>query len=64
MEYFKERWKQKRWAYVIDWTLDIMLAVVFIYMSLQVRGWMLRCTCPFCSPYNNTPFKIPITTVR
>jgi uncharacterized membrane protein HdeD (DUF308 family) len=52
MEYFKNRWKEKRWLYVLDWIVDIVLAAAFIYMSWQTRLYMLNCTCPFCQSIN------------
>jgi hypothetical protein len=64
MEYFKNRWKEKRWLYVLDWVFDIILAIAFIYMSWMIRGYMLNCTCPFCTPANITPINISNITVR
>jgi uncharacterized membrane protein HdeD (DUF308 family) len=60
MEYFKNRWKEKRWLYVIDWMINLILAAAFIYLSLQVRQLVLTCECPFCS--NNTPVTLPNIT--
>jgi uncharacterized membrane protein HdeD (DUF308 family) len=53
MEYFKNRWKEKRWLYVLDWIIDIALAAAFIYMSFQIREYMLHCQCPFCQQIPN-----------
>jgi hypothetical protein len=58
MNYLKNRWKEKRWLYVMDWVVELTLAFAFIYLSWQVRGYMLSCTCPFCQPPNMTLFNI------
>jgi hypothetical protein len=63
MEYFKNRWKEKRWLYVVDLLMDIALAGAFIYMSYQLRLWILTCQCPFCMKGVNITSSNPITKV-
>jgi hypothetical protein len=38
--------KNKTFAYWLSIIFDIILAIIFIYLSLQVREYYLRCYCP------------------
>jgi hypothetical protein len=38
--------KNKTFAYWLSIIFDIILALAFIYLSLQVREYYLKCTCP------------------
>lgn len=46
--------------YIIDWIFDIILAITFIYLSLQTREYILKCSCP---TYNFTIIKPNLTNV-
>ena len=53
-EYIKRRYPDKAKYYVLlDWITDLILAAAFIYMSWQIRSYMLSCTCPFCGTLPN-----------
>ena len=48
-EYIKRRYPDKAKYYVLlDWITDLILAAAFIYMSWQIRSYMLNCVCPYC----------------
>lgn len=57
MGYITELLKKKgKKYYWVDWAFDIMLALIFIYLSLQVRDYTLKCSCPL--PPINTSFNL------
>jgi hypothetical protein len=61
--YIKRKYPEKAKYYVlIDWITDLLLAAAFIYMSWQIRIYMLNCTCPFCG--TTVPSNLSNTTVN
>lgn len=54
MGWIMQKLREKKSKYYwIDWIFTLLLAGAFIYLSLQVREYILTCSCPV---YNFTGF--------